>query len=224
MTSDATPAPPALPPCPGCGLTDRLVSVPAAYLAGQQQVVEQVPATDDSAARTRTRTVTSALAEALAPVPRRPPDHLPFLGALLLFATGALLIAGAVVGDWFTSAMDCPTYAVPSYGTVHVVAPPCHDPSAQWLGLLAVLALIGAVLCFVGSARRTRRWRTALAGRPEAERLWSTAWYCGRCGAVHFPGTPAAPSRPVDLPEFRRRVWTAGGYGHLAADGAGPTP
>ncbi|MFD5437267.1 hypothetical protein ACFWJ4_34590, partial [Kitasatospora sp. NPDC127067] len=59
-----------------------------------------------------------------------------------------------------------------------------------------------------------------LAGRPRAEHLWAQAWYCARCGTAHFPPTTGVPTgvptAALSLPEFRRVVWTAGGYGHLA--------
>ncbi|WP_448318037.1 hypothetical protein [Streptomyces sp. CO7] len=55
------------------------------------------------------------------------------------------------------------------------------------------------------------------AGRPAAERIWARGWYCRRCGTVHLPDADGAEAGPLPLAEFRRLVWSEGGYGHLAA-------
>jgi hypothetical protein len=213
MPSDAAPQP-KLQPCPSCGLTDQLISVPAAYLGGQQQVLEHVPPTDDSPARTQTRTVTSALAKALAPAPERPNNSMSCLTFVLFVIAVALFTAGALGGHWFQDGSDCPKYGGYPY---HPVAPACPDPTQQALGWLSAVALLGAIVLSVITASLHRTWRRLMAGRPQAEQLWSKGWYCTRCAVVHFPPTADAPSRPIGLTEFRHQVWTAGGYGHLAS-------
>jgi hypothetical protein len=219
MPSDAAPTR-TLQPCPSCGLTDQLISVPAAYLAGQQQVHEHVPASDDAPAGTRIRTVTSALAKALAPAPARPgtTGGMSCLTVLVFLAAVALFVAAVLTGHWFRNGFDCPTYgAVPYPYPEHPVAPACPTASEQTLGLLSLLALLGAVVLGVLAVRSNRSWHRLMAGRPHAEALWSRGWYCTRCAVVHFPATAGAAARPIDLAEFRLQVWTAGGYGHLAS-------
>lgn len=86
-----------------------------------------------------------------------------------------------------------------------------------WLGA-GVTGGVTVLMAVLG-VRKHRQNTKVLAGRPAAERLWARAWYCARCGTVHFPAGDGseAEAGPLALAEFRRMVWSEGGYGHLAA-------
>lgn len=99
-------------------------------------------------------------------------------------------------------------------------------------------ALLCGAVCFAyalamygwAAARRARLTRVE-RGIPSALALWRGAWYCERCDGVFFPDDPGAvgsagPARDglLSVPEFRRLVWSAGGYGDLLAAPADPAP
>ncbi|MFF9554345.1 hypothetical protein ACF1DY_00720 [Streptomyces albus] len=72
-----------------------------------------------------------------------------------------------------------------------------------------------AVLCFAGTlgvVRSDRRERAAeKAGEQRASRVWEPAHYCDGCETVFCPG--GVPWSGTMTPEdFRRFVWTEGGY------------
>ncbi len=212
--------PPHLQPCPSCGLTDRVSGVPAVYLAGRNQVSRVVPRTDDRAEHTETRLVTTALSDALAPEPARRNSPLGCLGMLGLLAAIGTFVGGAAAGHWFSAAAADPF--APGSGTYPPGFGADPAPAARsdyaWLGWISGAALVvGAVLLGYAVVRRSAFRKLVAAGRPAAERLWSRAWYCERCGSAHFPARPGEPSRALTLGEFRETVWTAGRYGHLAA-------
>ncbi len=198
---DAVPAPPpALHPCPRCGLTDQVRGVPAVYHAGRSRVTARYPQGDD---HHRTREVVSDLSRALAPAPIR--DQPPGRTAVAL-GVAALLIAGftfivGIVARQFNDDSE--------FGMVR------SRPAFEIPVGIPVTALIVAVALFVTAGVLHESAERELAGRPRAEHLWAQAWYCARCGTAHFPpavGLGAA----LSLPEFRRIVWHAGGYAHLA--------
>jgi hypothetical protein len=215
--SDAVP--PHLQPCPSCGLTDRVSGVPAVYLAGRNHVSRVVPSTDDQAEHTETRLVTTALSDALAPEPARRNSPFGCLGVLALLVAIGTFVGGAAAGHWFSGAAADPS--TPDGGVYPPGLGPGLAPAAQsdyaWLGWISGVALaVGVALTVYAIVRRTAFLKLVAAGRPAAERLWSRAWYCERCGSVHFPARPGEPSRVLTLGEFRETVWTAGRYGHLA--------
>lgn len=91
-------------------------------------------------------------------------------------------------------------------------------PVLFWCGIACfayALALYGWA-----AARRSRLSRVR-RGAPSALALWRDAWYCQRCDGVFFPDAPGADTggepggRLLSRGEFRRRVWSAGGYGDL---------
>lgn len=92
-------------------------------------------------------------------------------------------------------------------------------PVLFWCGI----ACFAYALAMYGwaAARRARLTRVQ-RGVPAALEVWRDAWYCERCEGVFFPPEPG--ETPVgdllSVPEFRRRVWSAGGY----ADLLGPAP
>jgi hypothetical protein len=84
-------------------------------------------------------------------------------------------------------------------------------------GLLCAGVCFAYALAIYGwaAARRSRIARVE-RGIPAALALWRTAWYCERCDGVFFP-----PGEVLLTPaEFRREVWSAGGYGDLRPAGA----
>ncbi|MEZ0068661.1 hypothetical protein ABIA32_004695 [Streptacidiphilus sp. MAP12-20] len=221
-----------IPACPNCGQADRVQGVPAVYRAGVDTVSVHVPSTDERMAHTEQRTVTTALARSLAPAPDAVQLGRGCLGALPLGCLGFLLpLAGVVAyvvavgaGHWrgdppqdctpqFSGPDNCNIPATPADLTPH--------GTYAWLGWLGVLLVLIGLLLVVGLMLRLRLvrlgFRRRLAGRPQAEAVWSRGWYCARCGTAHFRATPSEPSRPLSLGEFRQIVWNAGGYGDLVA-------
>ncbi|MFF2750522.1 hypothetical protein ACFVVA_33905 [Kitasatospora sp. NPDC058048] len=201
------PPPPALHPCPNCGLTDQVRGVPAVYHAGRTRVTTRP---SQGSGDHRTREVVSDLARALAPVPIRdqqPGRTATVLGAVALVIAFFTFFAGNFARQFDD---DAPAFAAPVRDH-HAFEIPVVIP------VVAVIA--GTVLLVTAAALRASADRE-LAGRPRAEHLWAQAWYCARCGTVHFPPTTGVPTgvptAALSLPEFRRVVWTAGGYGHLA--------
>lgn len=215
---DIDDAVPQLQSCPGCGHADRVLGVPAAYLAGRGQVRQTVPRTDDRMQHTVTRQVTTALSDALAPAPKPPSYGIGCLGVLAVAVSIGTFIAGALTGHWFSDDSREPSAESP-YGNglydPYESASPA-EPDFLFLGWISALALLTAVTIFVLLAKRRATFARLMAGRPAAEQVWSRGWYCGRCGTVHFAATPGDPARLLSLQEFRERVWHAGGYGHLA--------
>ncbi len=241
---DAVPVPPShgsLTPCPSCARTDRVRGVPAVVLAERRSVTVRG---SGSGGRTETREEVSALGRALAPAPPTATTALRVMLVLAfpaLFATVATFFEGMqqrnASGEhqpdfsppsWWKTGHpvfpnDLPTGylgtgpgALPSPAATQAAAPPADTGGTpavlvvSFLLMALVLGLVaGAVTLFV-----TRRRR--LAGRPRAERLWNQAWYCDRCGTAHFPPTAGQDTGALSLADFRRTVWTAGGYGDLA--------
>jgi len=210
MADEGATAAPLLHPCPSCGRTDRISGVPAVYVAGRNHVNVLVPRTDDRMEHTETHFVTTALSNALAPAPTTPPGL--WTGCLsipLLVVAIGTFIGGATSGHWFGG------YPVPPAGAA--VFPDEAHPDYAYLGVISLLALVAAASLILPAVFRWIAFRRLVeAGRPAAERLWSRAWYCGRCGTVHFPPRPGYPAQPLTFGDFRAVVWAAGGYGHLA--------
>jgi hypothetical protein len=52
--------------------------------------------------------------------------------------------------------------------------------------------------------------------------VWRRGWYCARCGVVYFqPGeqpSGTAEGQTLHPEQFRRLVWSAGGYGQDGPD------
>jgi hypothetical protein len=133
MANEGTTAP-RLHPCPSCGLTDRVSGVPAVYVAGRNKVNVVVPRTDDRMEHTESRLVTTALADALAPVPTAPPGlWTGCLGVPLLAVAVGTFIGGATSGHWFGG------YPVPPPGAG---LPFEAHPDYAYLGVISLLALV----------------------------------------------------------------------------------
>ncbi|MFG2972735.1 hypothetical protein ACGFYY_06980 [Streptomyces sp. NPDC048331] len=175
--------------CPSCRRSDEVRAVPAVCLGGERRFHEE---TGDGDRRTAVRQVVPRLADALAAAPPAPETAgRTALGVLSVLVAIGTFIGGALGGHWFADA-----------------------PGAELLFLawLSPSALLGAILLIVPSVRTRRAFRARIAaGRDAAEEVWSRGWYCARCAVVH-----GADGRGMTLREFRRAVWSAGGYGELA--------
>ncbi|MFE2306888.1 hypothetical protein [Streptomyces sp. NPDC059411] len=191
--------------CPRCGREDRVRGVAAAYLRAKAELKEETGSGED--AKTTTRQENSALSKALSVAPTEPDSNMGCWGAVLLLVAVGSFVWGAIEGKWFdteTAVRFVPGTA--SDGSSLGVT------SGAYLGWISGIALVIGVLLMALSGRALRAWRRRTEpGRAAADRVWSEAWYCGRCGTVHFSG-----ERAMSLQEFRVRVWSAGGYGDLA--------
>ncbi|RKE23257.1 hypothetical protein [Streptomyces sp. TLI_171] len=223
MTGIEDAGPAVLQPCPSCGLGDQVSGVPAVYHAGRDSVRVTRPARHDEGEETVTRSVTTSLSGALAPAP----TLLPFTaagdvagGVLLVLVAIGTFIGGAAGGHWFSEDSE-PTRRTTTGGWYYTQqdAAPAHHSSLAFLGWISALALLSAITLLVRAGRRQAARKLLLAGRAEAERLWSQGWYCRRCGSVHFRARPGEKARALTLQEFRSQVWEAGGYGSLAERG-----
>ncbi|MER5309863.1 hypothetical protein ABT034_19005 [Streptomyces sp. NPDC002773] len=219
--------------CPGCGREDRVQAVPAVYLAGRDAVSSRERDSDGDM-RTVTRTVTTGVSDALAPVPRSPTYGIVVLGVFAALVSIGTFIGGVQAGHWFE---DEPAAAggdgVPHVGGVYLIpegssepdysqplgtvaaAPP---PDFAFLGWISAFALLTAVLVLAVVLRRRSAFARLTRGRHRAEELWSHGWYCHRCGTVHLEGVPGEDRIPLTLQRFREKVWEHGGYGDLAAE------
>ncbi|MFB7866175.1 hypothetical protein [Streptomyces sp. NPDC056069] len=193
--------------CPGCGRDDLVQAVPAAYLAGRDSVTRR-ERNSDGDMRTVTRRVTTALAEALAPVPKEPTYGLGGLGVLAGFVSVATFLLWVFAGKAFEEVPDGAYFGEPPSGP---------DPDLSFLGWVSALALCVTLLVVAVLVRRRGEFARLTRGRHQAEELWSHGWYCHRCGTVHLRDVPHEDVRPLSLQEFREQVWQRGGYGDLAA-------
>ncbi|MGW7444865.1 hypothetical protein [Kitasatospora sp. NPDC054795] len=242
--NDAVPAPPphgSLTPCPNCALTDQVRSVPAVHLGERRNVTVRSSGRDG---RTETREEVSALGRALAPAPPTTSTavqtlaalgFVTLIGAVFTFVQGTMARDAPVdrkldlsPPDWVTKhpgfPNDFPTdllpgglpKAAPASPAAQAAAPlaDANDALVPLWGSYLILAVAIALLAGATALFLARRRR--LEGRPRAERLWNQAWYCARCGTAHFPPTAGQGTGSLGLAEFRKAVWTAGGYGDLA--------
>ncbi|WP_407987372.1 hypothetical protein [Kitasatospora sp. CMC57] len=181
--------------------------------------------------------MTTALSAALAPAPPRAVSAVTRaagaagLGMLGVFATLVAIgtfIGGALGGHWFSGDGTGSAAGSEQWTTINGTptvwinggpssAAAAHDSDLAFLGWISGFALLTAVLLFVLAARLAARFRAAMVGRPAAEAVWSRAWYCARCGSVHFPPADGDPTEALSLQQFRALVWEAGGYGALVA-------
>lgn len=181
-------------PCPRCGLTDRVRSVPAVHLEGRSRVSGRFQATDRYQ-----RTTATGLSDALAPSPEAfMPAGTPILAWLAVTAVVGLgtFCAGAVNGGWFDDRSAMRAY-----------------PDTSVYGWISALAACLALSLFIVVVGRIRALRDVAAGRAKALSPWSASWYCSRCGTVHLQGSAA-----LSLQEFRTMVWETGDYGELAVE------
>jgi hypothetical protein len=158
--------------------------------------------------RTETRVVVGDLARALAPAPDRQPGRIPLtLGVFALVGAAAAFFVANSEEHFHSSRGRFTTEPDPAWSD--------SFPDVDFLYGLSTAALVAALaLLLTGGLLRAAAARE-LTDRPKAERLWSQAWYCARCGTVHFPPAAGQGTDALSLLEFRYRVWTAGGYGHL---------
>ncbi|MFJ9847437.1 hypothetical protein ACIRYZ_44870 [Kitasatospora sp. NPDC101155] len=242
--NDAVPVPPphgSLPPCPSCALTDQVRSVPAVHLGERRNVTVRTSGRDGRT-ETREREEVSALGRALAPAPPATTAAIQALavlsfptlvGAVITFIEGMTQRNAAVdqgpdlsPPDWVTKhpgfpgdfPTDLPGFpkAAPASPLAHAPAPLADANDTPTVLLVSYLLLAVTIALLAGATALFLARRRRLAGRPQAERLWNQAWYCARCGTAHFPPTAGQGAGALGLADFRKAVWTAGGYGDLA--------
>ncbi|GEB58561.1 hypothetical protein [Streptomyces gardneri] len=198
--------------CPGCDRDDRVQAVPAVYLAGRDAVTSR-ERNRDGDMRTVTRTVTTGLSDALAPVPEEPAHRIGCVGLLAGFVCIASFMAWVFVGGALEDD-QAPEADFGAFGP-----PPAElGPDLWFTGWLSAVALAVALLVVLELRRRRTAFAHLTRGRHRAEELWSCGWYCHRCGTVHFEDIPGEDRTPLTLQRFRERVWEHGGYGDLAAE------
>ncbi|WP_405532583.1 hypothetical protein OG592_34670 [Streptomyces avidinii] len=198
--------------CPSCRRSDEVRAVPAVCLGGHRRFHEE---TGDGDRRTDVREIVPRLADALAPAPPPPETSgRTALGVLLVLVSIGTFIGGSLGGKWFADAPGGTQaeWSAGTWGANTPTAPSAPGAELLFLGWISAFALLGAVLLIVTAARTQRAFRARVAaGRGAAEDVWSRGWCCARCAVVHFAAGPA-----MTLQEFRRAVWSAGGYGELA--------
>ncbi|MEU2154581.1 hypothetical protein ABZ532_06095 [Streptomyces sp. NPDC019396] len=190
-----------------------MTAVPAVYQSGLDTVAEV--STDSEGHRT-VRSVSTGLTKGLAPAPPPSPNGWGCLGLVAVLAAIGTFVGGALGGEWFE---DEPAPPDDFYGSGFVNGsapePTSHQPEFLFLAWISAIALVAAALLLLRAARHRAASRRIAAGQPAAEAVWSDAWYCARCGTVHFQDGPGLPRGTLSLREFRVLVWDAGGYGHL---------
>ncbi|ALO09084.1 hypothetical protein AQF52_3490 [Streptomyces venezuelae] len=203
--------------CPGCERDDRVQAVPAVYLAGRDAVTSR-ERNRDGDMRTVTRTVTTGLSDALAPVPEAPSYAIGGLGVLAGAVAVGTFLGGVLAGKWFSGESAHEPPELDGWHLLPQDVPVEPPPAYEFLGWISALALLAAVLVLVVVLRRRAAFAHLTRGRHRAEELWSCGWYCHRCGTVHFEDVPGEDRTPLTLQRFRERVWEHGGYGDLAAE------
>lgn len=85
--------------------------------------------------------------------------------------------------------------------------------------LFLVWSAVGVIFIVIGAAKSGKAGRIE-AGKPAAFEVWNRAWYCFTCEKVFFNfgqnPTGVKERHTIGTAEFRRLVWTAGGYADLA--------
>lgn len=189
-----------LTPCPSCGGSATVASVPAVFhTAGATETViahaERVIRDDDST-RAEVRAARTAIASTGKPVvPSR-------------------LLAPAPSSTMFPLGAGAAFSAFMAFATGQF-----SDTVSSTVSVLAGTGTVGFCVALGRSFRRNARVR---AGRPAAEAVWHRGWYCERCGVVYFqPGeqpSGTAEGQTLSPEQFRRLVWSAGGYGQNSPD------
>ncbi|KQX11679.1 hypothetical protein ASC82_17580 [Streptomyces sp. Root431] len=186
-------------------------AVPAVYLAGRDAVTSR-ERNRDGDLRTVTRTVTTGLSDALAPVPESPSHPISCVG----FLAGFVCVASAMGWVFVGGALEDEPASEADFGMIGT--PHELGPDLSFLGWVSAVALGVVVLVLFELRRRRTAFAHLTRGRHRAEELWSQGWYCHRCGTVHFVDVPGEDRAPLTLQRFRERVWERGGYGDLAAE------
>ncbi|MGN2638871.1 hypothetical protein ACTD5D_22410 [Nocardia takedensis] len=197
--------------CPRCGRVDALQSVPGLYHAGitassGSQTYSGVGITAGGVipvfgTTTIDRTHTTALAASLAPAPAPlPVDRLTRRG--ILWSIPAVFVAIGMV-------------AVLIFGDLDARSAP---GGVLFVLLLVWFLSIPGAATLQSAGQRRKRNAVVVRGRAAAHSAWQTAFYCHRCGTVHWPVAPrpTLPAREALAPGvFRSLVWNVGGYAHL---------
>jgi len=183
-----------LAPCPRCGYGDGILSVPAAYSSARSSEAATRRIRDNEVKVTVSATLPVVAAKDLAMAPA---DVVPEFGCLSVFL-GIVAIGAPVV------------YEV---GTDHQNGDSVLLVAGAIAGLLFVLSIVRLFLALARQPKIT-------AGKPAAEAVWLSGWYCRRCAIVYFQAgeEPAGVTsrQPLTPAQFKHIVWTAGRYGASA--------
>ncbi|WP_405135085.1 hypothetical protein [Nocardia sp. NBC_01388] len=200
--------------CPICERVDSVQSMPAIAATGTATVSGTSTYTGlgiglsggvvpviGSARSTSAQTSMLAAATRPAPAPRSVTGPAT-CGILLLIA--ALIMFGIAVA--------AATHLQPSTAQA-------TSPMRTLLVLGSFLTLpfaLPALASFLVLRHRSRENARIARGLPAAQALWSSAFYCHRCGVCYWPrplerGIDAR--RPFSPDEFQQIVWSAGGFG-----------
>ncbi|MGW1742064.1 hypothetical protein ACWCPQ_25040 [Nocardia sp. NPDC001965] len=191
--------------CPHCSSLELVQSVPALHADGVSTsyssstytgagvtthgLVPMIGTSDTEHSHT------SALVRALPMGPSEQPIGRLIRWGLVLLIPGLLWFAPATAGG-FSSGEDLLS------SLLFVVC------------FLGILTLPAGIL-FILAALRAHDNAKIRRGRPAAWAVWSSAWYCHRCGLAYWPisPSPAVPARQgFAPPQFQWFVWNAGRY------------
>ena len=189
---DVHDAAPGLRPCPGCRQVDRVTSV--SVVRGRTETVSHTVSDANGIARRETRSRPTPIARELSPVPNGSVTGAAIRCVFFAFATAMLYTTHTTMAN-AGSGSGFPLW-------------PC-----LLTGSISASGLLTAVWRYIRGIPVRR-------GRVAAEAVSRRGWYCERCGSVYFqPGQVpigAKPEHAYTTSEFRRIVFAAGGYEHLA--------
>ncbi|MCM6774548.1 hypothetical protein NDR87_13565 [Nocardia sp. CDC159] len=201
--------------CPTCHSQDWVQSIPALRATGVSTVdgtgycagigissSGPVPVLGTTFTEQTRRT---ALATALAFEPGQMPTARPLLLGSVLVIPSLVLGAATLTNVISHPGIDQPTLL---WKTVSLMV---------GLAVTFVLA-IPTFLAFSTFRRRVRHNARVSRGRGAAFAVWRAGFYCHRCGVCYWPDPPSPhlPARyPFSVDDFRRMVWTTGGYAAL---------
>lgn len=192
--------------CPHCSSLELVQSVPALHADGvstsySSSTYTGVGVTNHGLVPVigtcdTERSHTSALVRALPLGPREQP-------------LGRLLRWGLV--------LSIPALLVLIISSAHIIT---LDGTQAWATAFAAVVLVGLFFLpgsipLAFAALRARDNAKIRRGRPAAWAVWSSAWYCHRCGLTYWPisPSPAVPARQgFAPPQFQWFVWNAGRY------------
>ncbi|MEV6096174.1 hypothetical protein [Nocardia sp. NPDC051981] len=196
--------------CPSCGHDDRVQRVPAVRATGTTTVhgldyhsgvavssAGLIPVVSSSMTE---RTYSTSLSQslALAPLLRRS-GKLVFLGVILAIPAFIYLLIAIVNVSDPEATTPLPVFLVANFLLISAMAAP-------------------SLFLFWIASHRTRRNSRISKGISVSKHIWSAGHYCHRCGYCFWPYAiaPGIPARQAVTPEnYRRIVWSAGGYANL---------
>ncbi|MBY8856625.1 hypothetical protein K7711_09075 [Nocardia sp. CA2R105] len=201
--------------CPSCRRTDWVQSLPSIRSTGVSKVSSSetftavgfssngfVPIIGTS--RTEENRTTE-LTEATAYAPPQIATTCPLVLGLLLTIPAAIVLIGGISDLITHPGVQNPTITTTLGETIVRM-------------IFVLMAAIPAAVAFLIAAIRIRRNGLITHGCSAAYEVWRTGFYCHRCETCYFPITSneRIPARqPLSTAQFRRIVWSAGGYANI---------